>query len=405
MPQYLVSYLDAARRPAQAQVEAADAQAVAAALRVAPSALISVHPLLPAGGAGASETRQARAAQRFPLRQFAQQLSVLLKAGIPLLEALVTLKQKEEQQQGSGVTEALDGVIARIQLGESFSTALRSQPQAFDGLFIAVVESSERSGQMDRALAEQAEYLAWTEQLRSKLVAAAIYPATLIAAGTAVVVFLLVFVVPRFAGLLEGVGGDLPWASKMLISVGQFSGEHPWAVMGLGAALLLGPIMAWQRGLRQAVLSRLWRLPVLGAKLHLLALAQFYRSVAMLLMAGVPVVPALQTARGVIAAHLRPQLDRCIEGVRTGERLSMTLEREGLGTPVSLRMLRVGERSGEMGLMLAQAAAFYDEELTRLSELVTRLINPVLMLLMGLVIGTVVVLMYLPIFQLVEQVN
>jgi general secretion pathway protein F len=153
------------------------------------------------------------------------------------------------------------------------------------------------------------------------------------------------------------------------------------------------------------LLSRLWRLPLLGPKLHLLALAQFYRSLAMLLLAGVPVVPALQTARGVIAGHLQAQLDRCIAAVCTGERLSQTLEREGLSTPVSLRMLRVGERSGEMGSMLAQAAAFYDEELTRLSDLVTRLINPVLMLLMGLVIGTVVVLMYLPIFQLVEQVN
>ncbi len=404
MPQYLVSYLDSARRPAQAQVAAADAQAVAAALGVAPAALISVNPL----GGGESQLRQARSGQSFPLRQFAQQLSVLLKAGIPLLEALVTLKQKEEQGGGGGggsSTAALDGVIARIQLGEAFSTALRSQPQAFDALFIAVVESSERSGQMAHALAEQADYLAWAEQLRSKLVAAAIYPATLIAAGTAVVMFLLVFVVPRFAGLLEGVGGDLPWASRMLIGVGQFCGENPWVVLGLGFALLAGPVWAWQRGLRQALLSRLWKLPLLGPKLHLLALAQFYRSLAMLLLAGVPVVPALQTARGVIAGHLQAQLDRCIAAVCTGERLSQTLEREGLSTPVSLRMLRVGERSGEMGSMLAQAAAFYDEELTRLSDLVTRLINPVLMLLMGLVIGTVVVLMYLPIFQLVEQVN
>ncbi|MBT9494640.1 MAG: type II secretion system F family protein [Paucibacter sp.] len=400
MPQFLVSYLDSARRPAQAQVTAVDAQAVAAALGVAPAALISVNPL----GGGESLLSQARSGQRFPLRQFAQQLSVLLKAGIPLLEALVTLKQKEEQGGGSS-TAALDGVIARIQLGEAFSTALRSQPQAFDALFIAVVESSERSGQMAHALAEQADYLAWAEQLRSKLVAAAIYPATLIAAGTAVVMFLLVFVVPRFAGLLDGVGGDLPWASRMLIAVGQFCGDNPWVVLGLGCSLLIGPVWAWQRGLRQALLSRLWRLPLLGPKLHLLALAQFYRSLAMLLLAGVPVVPALQTARGVIAGHLQAQLDRCIASVCTGERLSQTLEREGLSTPVSLRMLRVGERSGEMGSMLAQAAAFYDEELTRLSDLVTRLINPVLMLLMGLVIGTVVVLMYLPIFQLVEQVN
>ncbi len=208
---------------------------------------------------------------------------------------------------------------------------------------------------------------------------------TLLAVGSAVVLFLLKFVVPRFAGLLDGVNnGDLPLASRGLVALGQFCGGHPLLVLAIFAALIAGPTLAWQRGgLREQLMTRIWRLPLLGPKLHLLALAQFYRSLAMLLMAGVPVVPAMQTARGVIAQHLRGALDRCLEAVRVGERLSQTLEREGLGTPVSLRMLRVGERSGEMGPMLAQAAAFYDEELTRLSDLVTRLINPVLMLLMG----------------------
>jgi general secretion pathway protein F len=339
---------------------------------------------------------------RFPRRQFALQLAVLLRAGIPLLEALQTL---QSQDNSPAVSAALSGVIERIRRGESFSAALASQPQAFDALFTAVVEASERSGQVGQALFEQASYLAWTEQLRSKLVAAAVYPAMLVAAGTAVVLFLLVFVVPRFAGLLDGVGGDLPLASRVLIAVGAFSGSHPLALLLFAAGLVATPLLAWRRGLREAVLARLWRLPLVGAKLHMLALAQLYRCLAMLLLAGVPIVPALVHARGVAAAHLRAALDRATEGVRLGERLSACLQREGLTTPVSLRMLRVGEHSGELGAMLAQAAGFYDEELSRLSDLITRLVNPALMLLMGLVIGTVVVLMYLPIFQLVEQVQ
>lgn len=395
MAEFRVRYLDAARQPAEARVQAADVGSVAAVLGLSPASLLAVEPV---AAAKPLKTRGGR----FPRRQFAQQLAVLLRAGIPLLEALQTL---QSQDNPPAVTTALAGVVERIQRGESFSTALASQPQAFDALFVAVVEASERSGQVEQALSEQAGYLAWVEQLRAKLVAAAIYPAMLIAAGTAVVLFLLVFVVPRFAGLLDGVGGELPFASRALIAVGSFSGEHPVALLLLAAGLAALPVVAWRRGLREAVQARLWQLPLIGPKLHLLALAQLYRCLAMLLLAGVPIVPALVNARGVAAAHLRAALDRATESVRLGERLSGSLQREGLTTAVSLRMLRVGEHSGELGAMLAQAAGFYDEELSRLSELVTRLVNPALMLVMGLVIGTVVVLMYLPIFQLVEQVQ
>lgn len=394
MAEFDVRYLDARRQPAQARVQATDAGGVAAVLGLSPAALLAVEPV-------AAKPLKARGG-RFPRRQFAQQLAVLLRAGIPLLEALQTLQSQDNPPAVSG---ALAGVIERIQLGESFSAALASQPAAFDDLFVAVVEASERSGQVEQALFEQASYLAWTEQLRGKLVAAAIYPAMLVTAGTAVVLFLLVFVVPRFAGLLDGVGGDLPLASRVLIAVGSFSGAHPAALLLIAAGLVALPVWAWRRGLREALQARLWRLPLIGPRLHLLALAQLYRCLAMLLLAGVPIVPALTNARGVTAAHLRAALDRATEAVRLGERLSLSLQREGLATPVSLRMLRVGEHSGELGSMLAQAAGFYDEELTRLSDLVTRLINPALMLVMGLVIGTVVVLMYLPIFQLVDQVQ
>lgn len=394
MLEFNVHYLDARRQPAQARVRAADANGVAAALGLSPALLLAVEPVNP-------PPLRVRGG-RFPRRQFAQQLAVLLRAGIPLLEALQTL---QSQDAPAPVAAALAGVIQRLQVGESFSAALASQPQAFDPLFIAVIEASERSGQTGLALFEQARYLAWVEQLRGKLVAAAIYPAMLVGAGTAIVLFLLIFVVPRFAGLLEGVGGDLPWASRALIEVGAFSGAHPVALLMIAAALIALPLWAWQRGLREALQARLWQLPFVGPKLHLLALAQLYRCLAMLLLAGVPIVPALATARGVAAAHLRAALDRATERVRLGGRLSASLADEGLTTAVSLRMLRVGEHSGELGPMLAEAAGFYDEELSRLSDLVTRLINPALMLLMGLVIGAVVVLMYLPIFQLVDQVQ
>lgn len=350
-----------------------------------------------------STSTAARSRQRFPLRLFSQELATLLAAGIPLLEGLETLREKESSL---AVARALEAVIASLRRGQPLSAALKSQPASFDTLYVAVVQSSERTGQLEQALREHAVYLAWVDALRSKLVSAAIYPLTLIVAGMAVIVFLLLFVVPRFAGILEGVGGELPPASQMLVDVGRITGGHPGWTAGTALALLVAPVVAGRDpGVRAWITARLWRLPLLGPKLHLLALAQFYRTASMLLGAGVPAVSALGTAREVISLRLRAPLDAAIEGVGRGERLSDALHRAGLTTPVSLRMVRVGERSGSLGPMLRQAAEFYDDELSRLTELITHLVNPLLMMVMGVVIGSIVVLMYMPIFQLVEQVQ
>lgn len=399
MPDYVVQMIDAAHGASSRRVCASDEHAAVASLRVDPSRVLSVRPAN-AAGAGKSEPSGHRP---FPLRLFSHELAVLIGAGIPLLEGLVTLREKEAS---ASVARALDGVIALLQAGQPLSSALKSQPAAFDPLFVAVVQSSERTGQIGDALREHAAYLAWVDALRSKLVNASIYPLTLIVAGVAVIVFLLLFVVPRFAGILEGVGGELPATSRALIAIGSLSGAHPWEMSAIALALLLAPVLAWrQQALREWLAARLWRLPLLGPKLHLLALAQFYRTASMLLGAGVPASSALATARAVISIRLRAPLDAAIERVGRGERLSVALQASGLTTPVSLRMVRVGERSGNLGPMLRNAAEFYDEELSRLTELVTRLVNPALMLVMGVVIGGIVVLMYLPIFQLVEQVQ
>jgi len=399
MPDFVVHSIDPQRGTYKTLVRADDAQAAVAVAGVNPHRVLSVEP----GTAALQRGPSPRSRSRFPLRLFSQELAVLLGAGIPLLEGLVTLREKESALL---VSNALDAVIASLNSGHPLSEALGSQPACFGALFVAVVHSSERTGQLEQALREHAAYLAWVDALRDKLVSASIYPLTLVIAGMSVIVFLLLFVVPRFASILEGVGGELPATSRLLIDIGRLSGDHPWATIAVALSLLLAPLLAWQNTtLRGWVAARLWRLPLLGPKLHLLALAQFYRTSSMLLGAGVPAVSALRTARDVISLRLRPALDAAIEQVGRGERLSDALHEVGLTTPVSLRMIRVGEQSGSLGPMLRQAAEFYDEELSRLTELITRLVNPLLMLVMGVVIGSIVVLMYLPIFQLVEQVQ
>ena len=403
MPLYQAQWLEPASPAApaqlrQARVQAADVQAVAQALGVAPLQLLSVRP---AGMAWPSAWRWRP--QRLPLRLFSQELAVLLDAGIPLLEALQTLREKDDTgSRGS----PLDVVISALRDGQAVSAALARAPRDFDPLFVALVAASERSGQLATTLRNHAAYLSWVQALAGQLRAALVYPLLLLAAGGAVILFLLLYVLPRFAGVFDGLGRDLPWASRWLIDLGVLAAAHPGTAIGLALA---GPVLAilatrWP-ALRQAVQRALWASPGLGARLRLVALARLYRSLSLTLSAGVPTPAALALVAGVLPAPLQPALQQVLQQVRSGQRLSASLQAHGLATPVAWRMVRVGESSGEVPAMLQRAAAFHDEEIARLSEIVTRLVNPLLMLVMGVVIGGIVVLMYLPIFTLMEQVQ
>lgn len=348
----------------------------------------------------------ARLMQRqreFPRRLFCQELAVLLDAGIPLYEALQTLKEKEGD---AAVASVLARLCVALSEGQTLAQAMRVQPEAFTTLLVASIEAAQRTGQLTQALRQHAAYLAWVQGLRDKLVGAAIYPVILIGASLLVIGFLTVFVVPRFAEIYDGMGGELPWLSGLLLQLGRALGEHPvQALMGLVVVLALAVWAARLPATRQWVGARLWQAPVVGERLRLIELASLYRTLGLLLQAGVPVVSALGSSAELMGAVLRPALDRARQRVAEGQRLSEALQAEQLVTPVSVRMVRVGEQTGELGPMLERAAHFYDEELARFTDWVGKVVNPVLMLVMGVVIGGIVVLMYLPIFQVAEQIQ
>jgi general secretion pathway protein F len=397
MPRYHVKVLRDGSVDAL-QISAPDAAAVAAAAGVPPEWVLTAEPDASAdfGATGAT-------GGPFPLRLFSQDMATLLDAGIPLLEALRALREKEGKPQ---IAETLDALIARVTDGQALSAAFQADPAAFGALLPAVTAASERAGRLPATLREHAEYLAWTEALRARILAAATYPTLLLAVGAAVVGFLLVFVMPRFAGLLDGVQAEIPWGSRMLFAAGRSVSEHPAVALGLAVAVLLaGVAAAGSPGVRRQVLALAWRTPRLGAHLRSVALARLYRTLGMLAGAGVPVYQALQVAAPTLSATMQGALAVVTQQVAQGHRLSEALDRAGLAGPVSRRMVEVGERSGELAAMLEQTAAFHDEEIARFTDFITRALNPTLMLIMGVVIGGIIVLMYLPIFELVEQVH
>lgn len=374
--------------------DAADArrQALAQGLDV-----LSVAPVSWLSSLGAPKSSGA-----FPLQLFSQELLSLLNSGVSLVEAIETLAEKEARPT---VREVLQGVLTRLRQGQTFSAALESAPQAFSPLYVASVRASEHTSGLAESLERYVAYAAQLETLRSRLVSAAIYPVILVVVSTLVILFLMAYVVPRFAHIYEDMGGDLPFMSRLLLQWGLLL-EQYWYLMLAGLAALVAALAAG--GMRLAgrrVLDVLWRIPALGERMRVYQLARLYRTLGMLLRGGIAIMPALDMVGGLLSTALQPRLQAAAARVREGQTLSNAFEAAGLTTPVSLRMLRVGERAGNMGDMMERSAAFHDEEMARWADRVTRLLGPLLMLVMGLVIGTVVVLMYMPIFQLAEAVR
>jgi general secretion pathway protein F len=213
-------------------------------------------------------------------------------------------------------------------------------------------------------------------------------------------------VVPRFSSIYEQLGSDLPLASRLLLQWGQMLEAHTVAVIAIGgAAAGAAGYGLSRRATRAALGSWIAKLPTIGRQLRLYQLARLYRTVGMLLRSGMPAVTAMGMSAGLLSATLRPAFARATQSVREGQSIANAMEQEGLTTPVAARMLRVGERSGNMGEMTERIAAFYDDEIGRWVAIVTRLIEPLFMTVIGLLIGVIVVLMYFPIFQLAGSVQ
>jgi general secretion pathway protein F len=339
-----------------------------------------------------------RGGQRFPVVLFSQQLLVLINAGLPLVDAIQTLADKERR---TDFRTLLERIVATLRQGLPFSAALERFPQTFSSLYVSTVRASERTSSLGASLARYVDYENQLDALRKRLVNASIYPALLIGVGGLVSLFLMVYVVPRFSRVYEERAADLPVFSKALLAWGRIIEGNGLVVTGALIALVLATIYALRTAPVRAVLSNaLWRLPAVGERLKIYQLARFYRTIGMLLRGGVPLIEALEMGAELLHPALRERLAAARLAISEGRQVSASMEANGLTTPVALRMMAVGEQSGNMGDMMDRIAMFHDEEIARWVDWFTRLFEPILMAAIGLVIGAIVILMYMPIFEL-----
>lgn len=339
----------------------------------------------------------------FPLLLFSQELLVLLNAGLPLTEALDSLAEKE---RNANVGAIIAQISASLREGQPLSAALQRHPGAFPPLYVATVRASERTGDLPEALARYVGYQTRLDLVRNKIVSASIYPALLVGVGGLVCLFLMFYVVPRFSRIYEDLGNNLPLFSVWLLRWGQFLETYGTQVIVFIVFFIASLIQGLRLPrVRHWMSNQLWQIPAIGERLRVYHLARFYRMVGMLLRGGIPVVSALNMAAELLHPVLRGPLAAASLRISEGQPISRALDQQGLTTSVAIRMLAIGERSGKMGDMMERIAVFHDDEVARWVDWFTRLFEPILMAFIGLVIGGIVVLMYLPIFELAGSIQ
>lgn len=386
---FKVRYLTPAQHIEQRWVTAPDASAALGLLSAEGCIALGAQPARHAWFSGALH---------FDTPLFIAQLAALLGAGLGLVEALEALADNEPTPARR---ELLTALLRELRAGEPLSIALAQFPTQFPELLCACVRAAERTGDLRTALLRYGEYRSRSDGLRRRLVTALLYPGIVLAVGTAVTAFLLTVVVPRFATLITDNGRELPWATRLLFDISaSFAAQPVLWLSTLLAVVAVAVLLAGNGDKRRAMASWLMRAPLIGDLLLRQRLSRFCRALALLLEGGIPLGNALSVA-APLAGGDDDQLDvRLQRSLEDGHPLSEALTGAGIATPLSTRMLRAGEGSGQLAGMLARVADFHEDEVTRDTERIAKIAEPLLMLALGLLIGGVVLLLYLPIFDL-----
>lgn len=335
---------------------------------------------------------------------FNQELMVLLKAGLPILQVLDTLLDKQES---GNMQEVLGAVREDIRGGASLSETLGKFPHFFPHLYVASVKAGERTGDLPVTIGRYIEYQKRLEIMKAKVKNASFYPMLLTGAVILVVFFLMLFVVPRFSQIYADANVQLPLMTRIVIGAANgLTDFFPvFVAVVVGLIVVLRTFFATEKGAFWLDGAKL-RLPFFGRMLSEYALLSFCRTLGTTLLSGIPVVQALQMARGTLDNRvLEREIVQATRRVEEGMGLSESFERAGFFPNIALRMIAVGETGGSLPEMLTDVSDYYESEVERRLDRLTTLIEPLMMAGMGLIIGGIVVSMYFPIFQLAGTVS
>ncbi len=334
---------------------------------------------------------------------FTRQFSTMVDAGLPLVQCLEILgKQADNPSFGEVITK----VKADIESGSNLSDAMRKHPKVFNSLYANLVEAGEAGGILDTILGRLANYIEKALALKKKVKSAMVYPGAIITVAVTVVAFLMVFVIPTFATMFSGGGAELPGPTALVMDISDFFRNQWYYILG-GPVLffiLFKKVYATERGNIEIDRFAL-KLPVFGMLIRKVSTAKFSRTLGTLLASGVPLIEGMDIcARTAGNKIVEIAILNSIEAIKEGETIAAPLARENVFPPMVIQMIDVGESAGALDAMLSKIADFYDEEVDTAVEGLTALLEPMLMVFLGIVVGFIVVAMYLPIFKMGETV-
>lgn len=331
---------------------------------------------------------------------FARQLATMLQAGIPMVQCFDIIGNGHDKPSMQKLVLAIK---ADIESGTSLHEALGKHPLYFDDLFVNLVEAGEQAGALETLLDKIATYKEKTEALKKKIKKALFYPAAVMAVAVIVTTILLIFVIPQFESLFKGFGADLPAFTQMVIDLSKFVQEKGFfiAVVVAGAGYAFFYFKKRSRKMRRFLDRMLLKAPVIGPIMVKAAIARYARTLSTMFAAGVPLVEALQSVAGATGNIVYEEAVLKIrDEVATGQRLQRSMEQTALFPNMVIQMIAVGEESGSLDSMAAKVADFYEADVDAAVDAMSSLIEPLIMAILGVLVGGLVIAMYLPIFKL-----
>ena len=331
---------------------------------------------------------------------FARQLATMMQAGVPLVQAFDIIGRGHENP---AMQDLILAVKNDLEGGTALAEALKKHPLYFDDLFCNLVRAGEQAGVLETVLDKIATYKERTESIKGRIKKAMFYPAAVIVVAVLVTSIIMIFVIPQFQELFSSFGTDLPAFTQLVVAMSNFMQKWWWALLIGIAGFVAAFGAAYKRSarLRELTERALFKIPVIGVILHKAAIARFARTTSTMFAAGVPLVEALQSVAGATGSVMYGNAVLKIrELVATGQSMQLAMKQQALFPHMVIQMVAIGEESGSLDAMLAKVAEFYEEEVDNLVDALSSLIEPLIMVVLGVLIGGLVIAMYLPIFQL-----
>lgn len=335
---------------------------------------------------------------------FTRQLATMMKAGVPLLQAFDIVGRGNPNPS---LSKLLNDIRSDVETGTSLSSAFRKYPLYFDSLYCNLVEAGEAAGILEELLDRLATYMEKTEALKSKIKSALMYPVAVVIVAFVVVTIIMIFVIPSFKQVFTSFGADLPGPTLFVISMSEFFTQYWWLIFGVLGGGTYFFFQAWKRNEKvQMFMDRLLlRIPIFGPLVEKSVIARWTRTLATMFAAGVPLVEALDSVGGASGNSVFAKAtERIQQEVSTGTSLTNAMTNASIFPSMVLQMCAIGEESGSIDHMLGKAADFYEAEVDDMVAGLSSLMEPIIIVVLGTVIGGIVVSMYLPIFKLGQVV-